>query len=104
MSLVCAAIVGQDCQPDGDGAADKKTAGFGLCASPKDTKPAPVGPVAQWLEPAAHNRLVGGSSPSGPTISVLVRAGDIGTGLFLKTWDAYGGNNDLYCADRSPAP
>ena len=25
-----------------------------------------VGPVAQWLEPAAHNRLVGGSSPSGP--------------------------------------
>ncbi len=22
-----------------------------------------VGPVAQWLEPAAHNRLVGGSSP-----------------------------------------
>lgn len=26
-----------------------------------------VGPVAQWLEPAAHNRLVGGSSPSGPT-------------------------------------
>ena len=29
--------------------------------------PAVVGPVAQWLEPAAHNRLVGGSSPSGPT-------------------------------------
>ena len=29
--------------------------------------PAGVGPVAQWLEPAAHNRLVGGSSPSGPT-------------------------------------
>lgn len=28
-----------------------------------------VGPVAQWLEPAAHNRLVGGSSPSGPTIT-----------------------------------
>lgn len=27
-----------------------------------------AGPVAQWLEPAAHNRLVGGSSPSGPTI------------------------------------
>ena len=30
-----------------------------------------AGPVAQWLEPAAHNRLVGGSSPSGPTISPL---------------------------------
>jgi hypothetical protein len=27
----------------------------------------PVGPVAQWLEPAAHNGLVGGSSPSRPT-------------------------------------
>src|ERR1700693_4371173 len=26
-----------------------------------------VGPVAQWLEPAAHNGLVGGSSPPGPT-------------------------------------
>ena len=26
-----------------------------------------AGPVAQWLEPAAHNGLVGGSSPSRPT-------------------------------------
>src|SRR5262249_49628725 len=26
------------------------------------------GPVAQWLEPAAHNGLVGGSNPPGPTI------------------------------------
>ena len=26
-----------------------------------------VGPVAQWLEPAAHNGLVAGSSPAGPT-------------------------------------
>ena len=25
------------------------------------------GPIAQWLEPPAHNRLVLGSSPSGPT-------------------------------------
>src|SRR5512145_1725978 len=25
------------------------------------------GPVAQWSEPAAHNRLVAGSSPAGPT-------------------------------------
>ena len=25
------------------------------------------GPVAQWLEQSAHNALVGGSSPSGPT-------------------------------------
>ena len=26
-----------------------------------------MGPVAQWSEPAAHNGLVGGSSPSRPT-------------------------------------
>ncbi len=25
------------------------------------------GPIAQWLEQSTHNRLVGGSSPSGPT-------------------------------------
>jgi hypothetical protein len=29
--------------------------------------PPRLGPVAQWLEPAAHNGLVGGSSPPGPT-------------------------------------
>jgi hypothetical protein len=28
---------------------------------------AAAGPVAQWLEPAAHNGLVAGSSPAGPT-------------------------------------
>lgn len=28
----------------------------------------PVGPIAQWLEQATHNRLVLGSNPSGPTI------------------------------------
>ena len=28
---------------------------------------AAAGPVAQWSELAAHNRLVGGSSPPGPT-------------------------------------
>src|SRR5260370_37565367 len=35
-------------------------------------EPPRQGPVAQWLEPAAHNGLVGGSSPPGPTI--LLRA------------------------------
>ena len=29
------------------------------------------GPVAQWLEPTAHNGLVGGSSPPGPTTHSL---------------------------------
>jgi hypothetical protein len=32
-----------------------------------------AGPVAQWLEPAAHNGLVAGSSPAGPTIFVFFR-------------------------------
>lgn len=27
------------------------------------------GPVVQWLERTAHNGVVGGSNPSGPTIS-----------------------------------
>jgi hypothetical protein len=27
-----------------------------------------IGPVAQWLEPTAHNGLVGGSNPPGPTM------------------------------------
>lgn len=31
----------------------------------------PAGPVAQWSEPAAHNRLVAGSSPAGPTTHLL---------------------------------
>jgi hypothetical protein len=38
-----------------------------LPAAPAAT---PAGPVAQWLEPAAHNGLVAGSSPAGPTIEI----------------------------------
>src|SRR3954451_9827140 len=30
-------------------------------------RPLAAGPVAQWLEPAAHNGLVAGSSPAGAT-------------------------------------
>ena len=33
-----------------------------------------MGPVAQRLEPAAHNRLVGGSNPSGPTTHLAIRS------------------------------
>ena len=40
------------------------TAGF----QQHDPLPSLEGPVAQWLEPAAHNGLVAGSSPAGPTI------------------------------------
>jgi hypothetical protein len=31
----------------------------------------PDGPVAQWLEPAAHNGLVAGSSPARPTSQTI---------------------------------
>jgi hypothetical protein len=40
-------------------------AGIGEAIGPFE--PPTQGPVAQWLEPAAHNGLVGGSSPPGPT-------------------------------------
>ena len=36
------------------------------CLAADQRQPA-AGPVAQWLEPAAHNGLVAGSSPAGPT-------------------------------------
>ena len=36
-------------------------------ASPPMPLERQVGPVAQWLEPTAHNGLVAGSSPAGPT-------------------------------------
>lgn len=32
-----------------------------------------VGPIAQLVELPAHNRTVGGSSPSGPTIFLFLR-------------------------------
>jgi hypothetical protein len=40
-----------------------------------------AGPVAQWLEPTAHNGLVGGSSPPGPTTQSCA------TGDFLKVYE-----------------
>src|SRR5882724_2328804 len=36
-----------------------------------------AGPVAQWLEPAAHNGLVAGSSPAGPTNEISSLSGVI---------------------------
>ena len=33
--------------------------------------PGRSGPVAQWLEPTAHNGLVAGSSPAGPTNKII---------------------------------
>ena len=57
---------------------DGASGGCGARALPAKRKgrkhaPQPRGrPVAQWLEPAAHNRLVGGSNPSRPTRIVRV--------------------------------
>ena len=44
-----------------------------------------AGPVAQWLEPAAHNGLVAGSSPAGPT-SVYK---SLGTSNFEGCWSPH---------------
>ncbi len=42
-----------------------------------------AGPVAQWLEPAAHNGLVAGSSPARPTNTQLtLRKMELGPELF----------------------
>ena len=49
----------------GAGATLYGRAGIGEAIGPLE--PPRQGPVAQWLEPAAHNGLVGGSSPPGPT-------------------------------------
>ena len=43
--------------------------------------PERIGPVAQWLEPTAHNGLVGGSNPPGPTTQSYA------TGDFLKEYE-----------------
>lgn len=62
--------------PGDESARQAPPPGPGACAgrrNPGDGRPgigypsAPPGPVAQWLEPAAHNGLVAGSSPAGPT-------------------------------------
>jgi hypothetical protein len=42
------------------------------------------GPVAQWLEPAAHNGLVSGSSPGGPPLAGVAEFADA---LVLGTSD-----------------
>src|SRR5215831_11993860 len=54
----------------------------GLHISEKWSKNTPRGPVAQWSELAAHNRLVGGSSPPGPTTGFLVSFQILAAALF----------------------
>jgi hypothetical protein len=45
--------------------------GVGTVAAPRLPRQPAAGPVAQWLEPTAHNGLVAGSSPAGPTTHSL---------------------------------
>ncbi len=58
-----------------------------------------MGRVAQWSEPAAHNRLVAGSSPAAPTTLAL---GEPGDSLIVKRqWGAfYGTDLDLQLRRR----
>jgi hypothetical protein len=46
---------------------DRKRSPGSSPGSPFRTSHSQEGPVAQWLEPAAHNGLVAGSSPARPT-------------------------------------
>jgi hypothetical protein len=50
-------------------------------------KPCAGGPVAQWLEQSAHNALVGGSSPSGPTRSFEIKGLNAKTLWSWFLWD-----------------
>src|SRR6516164_3404337 len=58
--------VRQPCEPNAIAARGVALYGVrvGLPASAR------IGPVAQWLEPTAHNGLVGGSNPPGPTSNI----------------------------------
>jgi hypothetical protein len=58
--------------------AGSATALYGVSAPlPVVSRDTPAGPVAQWLEPAAHNGLVAGSSPAGPTSKISNLSGAI---------------------------
>jgi hypothetical protein len=56
---------------------------------------APGGPVAQWLEPAAHNGLVPGSSPGRPTIAgmYITNSGYPCTSLLAPLESFFGGHD-----------
>ncbi len=42
------------------------------------------GAIAQWLEQAAHNRLVAGSNPAGPTMKLFIHGKHSDTQQKLK--------------------
>jgi hypothetical protein len=65
------------------------------------------GPVAQWSELAAHNRLVAGSSPAGPTnkinnlVVILVTGANFRASYLVLGWsgaDEFGEGRD--CGTR----
>src|SRR5512137_2141005 len=45
-----------------------------------------TGPIAQGLEQATHNRLVGGSNPSGPTTSIILGSIDVWRAVAPSCW------------------
>ena len=53
--------------------------------------PPAAGPVAQWLEPAAHNGLVAGSSPAGPT-TLMIRRRSCSSAIVHRSLQ-----NSLFC-------
>ena len=52
-----------------------RTCRSGFSFYPARSRSSRSGPVAQWLEPTAHNGLVAGSSPAGPTSTSVMREG-----------------------------
>jgi hypothetical protein len=68
-----------------------------LPAAPRGRSAA--GPVAQWLEPAAHNGLVAGSSPAGPTTLMIRRRSR--TSVVIRSFSLF--YRDILLPKRSPA-
>ena len=64
----------------------------------------PAGPVAQWLEPAAHNGLVAGSSPAGPTTHSAELANTETACESPRNGGFLGGSISLDRLQGSPAP
>ncbi len=62
-------------------------------------RPFAAGPVAQWLEPAAHNGLVAGSSPAGPTSLRWLRQLRLG-----KPFRSEGCRAEAHLSEGGPGP
>ena len=58
----------------------------GVCGLRLESLVGFVGPVAQGLEQSAHNRSVGGSIPSGPTINHFNSSATRGLSFWHRRW------------------